>query len=269
MLLAIDTSTRSASVALADGQRVVAGRSWHSLVNHTTELMPAVSQLLDSRGLSPRDLEAVAVALGPGGFSALRTGLSAAKGLAMAARIPIIGIGSLDLEAFPFRDSGLPVCALLEAGRGEAASAVFSPDGIRLREDGITGPDELLEEMDSPLRRNDEGGETGGPILFCGEGMPPWAESIRAALGGRAALCHTPPSARAGSLAALAWQRLEQEDTDDLDALQPHYLRMPTIGVPKRRDRRVQASSRSRRGRDETPQPHRQAQAAGGTGDSK
>ncbi len=266
MLLAIDTSTRSASVALADGQRVVAGRSWHSLVNHTTELMPAVSQLLDSRGLSPRDLEAVAVALGPGGFSALRTGLSAGKGLAMAAHIPIIGIGSLDLEAFPFRESGMPVCALLEAGRGEAASAVFSPDGIRLREDGITGPDELLEEMDSRLRGNDEdggndeGGETGGLILFCGEGMPPWAESIRAALGGRAALCHTPPSARAGSLVALAWERLERGDTDDLDALQPHYLRMPTIGVPKRRDRRVQASSRSRRGEDGTPLPLRQAQ---------
>ena len=64
MLLAIDTSTRSASVALTDGPRTVAGRSWHSSVNHTSELMPAVSQLLDSRGVSPHDLEAVAVAWG-------------------------------------------------------------------------------------------------------------------------------------------------------------------------------------------------------------
>ena len=252
MILAIDTSTRSASVALSDGPRIVAGRSWHSLVNHTTELMPAVSQLLDSRGVRPHDLEAVAVALGPGGFSALRTGLSAAKGLAMAVRIPIIGIGSLDLEAFPFRESGLAVCALLEAGRGEAASALFTPDGTRVREDGITGPDELLEEISAMsfdrLRTNGGEEETGGLILFCGEGMPPWAESIREALGARAALCHTPPSARAGTLAALARERLESGDTDNLDALQPHYLRMPSIGVPKRRDRRVQASGRRRRG---------------------
>ena len=261
MILAIDTSTRSASAALSDGERIVAGRSWHSLVNHTTELMPAVSQLLDSRGVRPHDLEAVAVALGPGGFSALRTGLSAAKGLAMAVRIPIIGIGSLDLEAFPFRDSGLPVCALLEAGRGEAASALFTPDGTRVREDGITGPDELLEEISAMsfdrLRTNgwNETNGWNGLTLFCGEGMPPWAEGIREALGARAALCHTPPSARAGSLAALAWERLERGDTDSLDALQPHYLRMPSIGVPKRRDRRVQASSRSRRGANGTPPP--------------
>ena len=247
MILAIDTSTRSASVALADGLRPVAGRSWHSLVNHTAELMPAVAQLLESRGIRPRDLEGVAVALGPGGFSALRTGLSAAKGLAMAARIPIIGIGSLDLEAYPLRESGMPVCALLEAGRGEAASAFFSPDGTRLRDDGITGPDELLEEMKSA--------EMSGAVLFCGEGMPPWAENIRGVLGKRAVLCHTPPSARAGSLAALASGRLERGETDDLDTLQPYYLRMPSIGAPKRRDRRAQASSRRRRVADETPTP--------------
>ena len=252
MLLAIDTSTRNASVALADGQRMVAGRSWHSVMSHSTELMPAVAQLLESRGVHARELDSVAVALGPGGFSALRTGLSVAKGLAMAARIPIIGIGSLDLEAYPCRESGLAVCALLEAGRSEAASALIAPDGTRLREDRITGLDELLSEMDSRFRGNDGGGgmngggELGGPALFCGEGMPPWGESIRAALGGMAVLCHTSASARAGSLAALAFERLERGDADDLDALQPHYLRMPSIGVPKRRDRRVQASSRRR-----------------------
>ena len=244
MLLAIDTSTRNASVALAEGPRVVAGRSWYSAVNHTTELMPAVGQLLASRGVAARELDGVAVALGPGGFSALRTGLSVAKGLAMAARIPIIGIGSLDLEAFPCRESGLAVCALLEAGRSEAASALIAPDGTRLREDRITGPYELLGEIDSYLRGNGGGAEAGGPVLFCGEGAPPWAGSIRVALGGRGALCPAPPSARAGSLAALAFERLERGDFDNLDALQPYYLRMPSIGVPKRRDRRVQASSR-------------------------
>ena len=235
MILAIDTSTRNASVALAEGTGVVAGRSWRSAMSHTTELMPVVTQLLDGLGARPRDLDVVAVALGPGGFSALRAGMSVAKGLALAAGRPIIGIGSLDLEAFPCRESGLVVCALLEAGRSEAASALISPEGARLREDRITGPDELLEEICAM--------EQGSPLLFCGEGAPPWAESIRAALGGRAVLCHTPPSARAGSLAALAFDRLARGDVDDLDALQPHYLRMPSIGVPKRRDRRAQASS--------------------------
>lgn len=244
MLLAIDTSTRNASVALADGAVLVAGRSWRSAVSHTTELMPAVAQLLDRRGVRPAELDAVAVALGPGGFSALRTGLSVAKGLALAARIPVIGVGSLDLEAYPVRDSGLPVCALLEAGRGEASSALLSPDGVRLREDRITGLEELLDEIRGMAMAVGAGRETVGPVLFCGEGIALWAGDIRAALGGRAALCHTPPAARAHSLAALAAARLERGQTDDLDALQPHYLRMPTIGAPKRRDRRRQASSR-------------------------
>lgn len=243
MLLAIDTSTRNASVALADGQRVVTLRAWHSMVNHSTELMPAVADILKSRGVRPAELDAVSVALGPGGFSALRTGLSAAKGLAMAAGIPIIGVGSLDLEAYPLRHAGLLVCTLLEAGRGEAASALISAGGHRQREDRISGPDELLDELET----------TGnGTTIFCGEGLPPWADAVKSRLGDRAVLCHAPPAARAAALAALARDRLERGEADDLDTLQPTYLRMPTIGSPKRRDRRPQASSkrptRSRQG---------------------
>ncbi len=235
MLLAIDTSTRSAAVALADEGRIVAVRAWRSAGSHSAELMPAVADALRSRNISQADLEAVAVALGPGGFSALRTGVSAAKGLALAARIPVIGVGSLDLEAYPFRDSGRRVCALLEAGRGEAASSLSGPDGMRIREDRITGPEELLDELE-PL--------AGEGVLFCGEGLPPWADAIRARLSNCSILCHAPPSARADSLASLAGARLAIGETDDLDSLQPNYLRMPNIGIPKRRDRKPQGSSR-------------------------
>ena len=239
LLLAIDTTTRNASVALAEGERVIALRAWRSSVNHSTELMPAVAHVLEARGCRPADLDAVAVALGPGGFSALRTGMSAAKGLCFAAGKPIVGIGSLDLETYPYRDSGLLVCGLLEAGRGEAASALIGPGGSRKRDDRITGPDELLDEIEAA-------GDAAG--LFCGEGLPAWAEQVKARLSGRAILCDTHPSSRACSLAALARRRIEAGDTDDLDALQPEYLRMPSIGEPKRRDRTQQASSR-RRGR--------------------
>ena len=239
LLLAIDTTTRNASVALAEEDKVVALRAWRSTVNHSTELMPAVAHLLEAQSCRPADLDAVAVALGPGGFSALRTGLSVAKGLCLAAGIPIVGIGSLDLETYPYRDSGLSVCGLLEAGRGESASALIGPGGSRKRDDRITGPDELVEEIES------ERVET---VLFCGEGLPPWAEQVKERLGHRAILCDVHPSARACSLAALARKRFEGGETDDLDALQPEYLRMPSIGEPKRRDRTQQASSR-RKGR--------------------
>ena len=75
MLLAIDTSTRYASVALVNEDRVVASHAWHSTNNHTAELMPAVVKILELGGLTAAVLDGVDVALGPGGLSALRVGL--------------------------------------------------------------------------------------------------------------------------------------------------------------------------------------------------
>ena len=97
MLLSVDTSTRYASVALSNGERVVASRTWHSTINHTAELMPAVVQILEGAGLAAAELDGIAVALGPGGFSALRVGISAAKGLALVGKTPIVGVGKLDM----------------------------------------------------------------------------------------------------------------------------------------------------------------------------
>lgn len=228
MLLAIDTSTRYAGVALADGGRVVSCRSWHSAVNHTAELMPAVAQTLAAAALTVKDLEGIAIALGPGGFSALRVGMSVAKGLAIAAGRPLVGVGTLDLEAWPYGESGLPVCALLDAGRGEVAAATFAA-GQRRRPDRIGPPAELLADVAELT-------------LFCGEGLPPHAEMLRQRLGSRAVIAGSVPAGRLYALAALGQRRLENGDVDDVATLQPYYLRMPTIGGPKRRDRAPQQS---------------------------
>ena len=131
MLLAIDTSTRFAGVALADVEQVVACRVWRSRTNHSAELMPAAAQILKDHDTPPSSLSGIAVALGPGGFSALRVGLSVAKGLAAACSLPLVGVGTLRLEAFPYLGSGMPVCAMVEAGRGEVAAAVFGPEDDR------------------------------------------------------------------------------------------------------------------------------------------
>ena len=224
MLLAIDTSTRYAGVALAEDGRVVSSRSWWSAVNHTAELMPAVSQLLGAVGAAVNDLEGIAVALGPGGFSALRVGMSVAKGLALASGKPLVGIGTLDAEAQPYWQTGLPVCALLDAGRSEVSSAHFDTDGQRTREDLICTPEELLPQI-------------AGTNLFCGEAVPARAALIREQLGKRAVVVDHSPAARLWALAGLGNRRLKAGDTDDVGTLQPYYLRMPTIGGPKRRDR--------------------------------
>ena len=223
MLLSVDTSTRYAGAALYDDGRVVSSRSWYSAVNHTVELMPAVAQILQSRGLSPKDLEGIAIALGPGGFSALRVGMSVVKGLAKTAEKPVVGVGTLELEAWPYLGSGVQVCALLDSGRSEVASALFTSGGQRIRNDSVGPLDEVLDSIDSKT-------------LFCGEGVTTRRGLIQDRLGPSGLVVHFSAASRLWALCHEGWNRLVAGNTEDLATLQPAYLRMPSVGGPKRRD---------------------------------
>lgn len=119
MLLAIDTATRQISLALHDGQILIAERTWPSENRHTVQLAPAVLDLLDQCGLTPKDLTAFAVATGPGSFTGLRIGVAAAKGMAGAVNAPLIGVNTLDVTAAGY-PGGLPnaLVAVAAAGRG-------------------------------------------------------------------------------------------------------------------------------------------------------
>jgi tRNA threonylcarbamoyladenosine biosynthesis protein TsaB len=224
MLLAIDTSTRYAGVSLWSEDRIISTLSWYSVHNHTVELMPAIKYVLDRAGAGPSSLEGVAVALGPGGFSALRVGISAAKGLAMPLNIPLVGVGTLEMEAYPYAGTGLPICPLLDVGRSEVAAAVFQESGghwRRLEQERVCTPEELVESISRPT-------------LLCGEGVSNRGEYLRQALGGKGVVIgfHTQAS-RLGALGVLAGERLKNGDVDVPATLQPLYLRRPSIGPPK------------------------------------
>ena len=102
--------------------------SWRSEQNHSVELLPAIQRLMDQAGIDSSDLGCVIAAKGPGSFSALRIGMATARGLAMANDIPLVGVGTLEVEAFPYLGLGLPVCALIEAGREQVAAAIYSEE---------------------------------------------------------------------------------------------------------------------------------------------
>ena len=97
MLMAIDTATRGASLALYEPGRVLAEQTWQTKDNHTVEMMPSLVDMMGRQGLNPSQLTGVAVAIGPGSFTGLRIGLAAAKGLAMSLDVPLIGIPTLDI----------------------------------------------------------------------------------------------------------------------------------------------------------------------------
>ncbi|MFQ5615877.1 MAG: tRNA (adenosine(37)-N6)-threonylcarbamoyltransferase complex dimerization subunit type 1 TsaB [Anaerolineales bacterium] len=136
MLLALDTSTRRVGVALYDGIQVIHEMVWASNFYHTVELAPAVALTLQHARVGIDAVQALAVALGPGSFTSLRTGLALAKGIALARCLPIVGVPSLDFLAASQPVNDLPMAAVLEAGRKrlavgwyEAADGRWQPTG--------------------------------------------------------------------------------------------------------------------------------------------
>ena len=118
MILALDTATRAVSLALAEAGQIVAEATWRSENNHTLELAPAVERLLAEAAVAPRDLTALAVAIGPGSFTGVRIGLGFAKGLALACSLPLLGVRTLDIAIRALPAAGGQAVAVIQAGRG-------------------------------------------------------------------------------------------------------------------------------------------------------
>lgn len=220
MLLALDTSTRQAGVALYDDKRgLLAEYNWLSANRHTEELLPAVAHVMAQAGLSPRDLTAVGVALGPGSFTGLRVGLAAAKGLALAHGLSLVGVSTLDFTAYPHQAQPVPVAALVQAGRGRVYWAPYAhgPAGWAAQEPpGLA----TVEAIAYKIVR---------ATVFVGEVTPAMQETLTRFLG-RARAHFLPPALaarRAGYLAELAWGRLQAGQTDDPATLSPIYLQQP------------------------------------------
>lgn len=224
MLIAIDTSTRYAGVLLWSQGRVVASCSWHSTRNHTSELMPAVQRLLHQANLQATDLTGVALALGPGGFSALRVGMSVAKGLCLALNLPVTGLSTLEMEAYPYADVGRLLCPLMDAGRGEVAWAQFQRQEGQWRK---TRPEAVID-LDQLVRVAPR------EAIFCGEGVVAHSAYLKETLEQGATVVEYPgPALRLWSLARLGAERQKKGITDDPEALQPLYLRRPSITKPR------------------------------------
>lgn len=226
MELAIDTSSNTAGVALTERGMLVAEIGWRSVQNHTVELMPSVETVLKRAGVGYEAIKGIVVARGPGAFNGLRVGISAAKGLAFALGVPLVGISTLEVEAYPFAFSGRPVCPVHQAGRGELAVALFQETG--------GGWCQILVEQLMPLevllRMTTE--ET----VFCGEGVATIEAELRRVLGERAMVVGAVARVRRASvLAELGWRRLSAGESDNIAALQPIYLRPPHITQPRKK----------------------------------
>ena len=226
MILAIDTSTDTAGLALlADGE-LLAEITWHCGRNHTRQLLPNLAHLLQQAGVATSTLTGIVVALGPGSFNGLRVGVGAAKGLAFALGIPIVGVGSLEAAAYQYAATGLPVAAVFGAGRGEIATATYRQQA------GLPWSSLAAERLTTIEKL---AGETTEKTFFCGDPADLAAE-LKERLGAGAVL-PSPATGlrRAAFLAELGLKRLQAGDVDDVATLQPVYFRRPNITTAKHR----------------------------------
>jgi tRNA threonylcarbamoyladenosine biosynthesis protein TsaB len=216
VLLAVDTSSRIIGVALYDGLRVLGETVWASEDYHTVELAPAVSEIVARAGLQIKDIQAVAVAIGPGSFTGLRIGLALAKGLALARHLPMVGIRTLDVLAVAQPVRELPLVVTLQIGRGRMAAGWYEARAGAWRPTGeinIVTAEALVEAIQQPT-------------LVCGEMT---AEERRILARKRKNVILASPAhclRRPSFLAELAWQRWQAGQIDDPVTLSPIYLQL-------------------------------------------
>lgn len=132
-VLALETSTLAGGVALVDAERLVAEYLLDVSITHSERLMGVIDRALADARWTPRDLEGLAVSIGPGSFTGLRVGVSAAKGLALALGLPIAAVPTLDAMAAAVPWAALPVCPVLTARRDEVYTSLYRHDGEGLR----------------------------------------------------------------------------------------------------------------------------------------
>lgn len=139
-ILAIDTSLGLCSVAVTDGERVLASRSEPMQQGHQERLAPLVAEVMDEAGVGFEAIDRIGVTVGPGSFTGLRVGLSFAKGLGFARDVPVVGLDSLEVIAASMPREGVGL-ALIDARRGQAYVRRFEGKEA-------TGPSEAVRVED-------------------------------------------------------------------------------------------------------------------------
>jgi tRNA threonylcarbamoyladenosine biosynthesis protein TsaB len=225
-LLAIDTASSACSAALLSNGRIVASRVETMERGHAEALMPMVADVLDSAAAACpggfRDLDCLAVTVGPGAFTGVRIGLAAAGGMAAAAGLPLVGLTTLEVVAAAEPAGGRPLLVALNSKRRDVYVQLFDAAGVAL-----TAPQAVLPEGIPPLL-------PGEPIALTGDGCASVADVLRDA-GRDFRRLPGPGRPEAAVLARLAAVR-----TGDGAALpapgtvpRPLYLRAPDVTLPK------------------------------------
>ncbi|MBR6950290.1 MAG: tRNA (adenosine(37)-N6)-threonylcarbamoyltransferase complex dimerization subunit type 1 TsaB [Oscillospiraceae bacterium] len=162
-ILALESSAKAASVALCDGEKLIAQYRQASGLTHSRTLLAMTEDLLKNTETAVEQIDAFAVAGGPGSFTGIRIGMAAAKGLAWGSEKPLCSVSTLEAMAWHCSDDRVTVCPVMDARRSQVYNALFTfgPDGpVRLTEDRAISLEELVADA----------GRYEAPFWFVGDG---------------------------------------------------------------------------------------------------
>lgn len=223
LILGIETATVQAGCAIGGHEGVLASAHSAKGKRHAENLTPAIEFICQQAQIELSEIGLVAVDIGPGLFTGLRVGVATAKAIAFALRVPMIGASSLDLLAFPVRFSPRLIVASIDARRNELYYAFYRqvPGGVqRISEPAVGSADDLASELLA----------IGEEVLLVGDG----AHRYREAFDGLAKVEIVDPGnsyPSAASLVQLAHARALREDFQQIDSIQPVYLRRPDAEI--------------------------------------
>ena len=215
-ILAFETSAKAASAALLEDGVLVAESFVNNGKTHSATLMPMAERLLADCGTAAAELDAVAVAAGPGSFTGVRIGVAAAKGLAWAAGKPVCGVSTLEAMAYQMRHCGGVICPVMDARRAQVYNALFRWESgalVRLTEDRAIALEDLKKDL----------AKIQNPIFLVGDGSGLCYNTLKAEIPGLV----LPPAhleLQRASGVAMAAAAAGQFQTPD--ALRPNYLRL-------------------------------------------
>lgn len=214
-ILALETSAKSVSAAVVENGAPLASAWQCTGLTHSRTLMPMVDAMLQNAGLTREELDAIAVAAGPGSFTGIRIGVAAAKGLAWALEKPVIGVSTLEAMAQNLAHTDALLICAMDARRNQVYNALFEAKGgtlTRLCPDRAIGLDELIAELAGDTRKK----------IVLGDGGRLCCAALQKA-GVACALAPLPLLHQNAVGVALAAERLSPVSGAEL---QPVYLRV-------------------------------------------
>ena len=219
LILAFETSAKAASVALMEGNKLLGESYQNTGLTHSQTLMVMAEDVLKQCGKTARDVQAVAVAEGPGSFTGVRIGVAAAKGFAWGKQIPCFGISTLEAMAESLGVYAGIVCPVMDARRSQVYNALFRAEAgklTRLTEDRAIA----LADLEKELKNYEE------PVFLVGDG----SNLCYNTLAGSISNLILPPEhrlhQRAVGVAILAARQAETGIAPSGNELQPNYLRL-------------------------------------------